>query len=182
MSTPPQKSFFNKTNTTLPNSDKNTSKSKSLQLNFTWTTWEKRLTSHDQVFIPQKRVRRAPFQPLLGARCTYRLSASSMGLSYYIIQCLKTAPLPTKHQGIWDTAPRYPFLPLTHSPWMLLMWGLALPVSSQRHLPCTCCNPIPSHSWCTLHDPVCLLVYSSWLYLPPHQANVLGYPTTHLQT
>lgn len=57
MSTQPLKSFFNKTNTTLPNSDKNTPKSKSLQLNFTWTIWEERLTSHDQVFIPQKRVK-----------------------------------------------------------------------------------------------------------------------------
>ena len=39
-----------------------------------------------------------------------------MGLRYYITQCLKTALLPRKHQGIWDTAPRYPLLPLTHSP------------------------------------------------------------------
>ena len=32
------------------------------------------------------------------------------------LRCLKTALLHRKHQGIWYTAPRYPFLPLMHSP------------------------------------------------------------------
>lgn len=34
--------------------------------------------------------------------------------------------LPRKHQGIWDAAPRYPFLPLIHSTRALLSWALLL--------------------------------------------------------
>lgn len=154
-------------------SNQNTRKSKSLELNF--TIWEKKPTSQDQFLHAERENRRAPFLSLLGAGCTLSLSASSTGLRYYITQCLKTAPLPRKHQGILDTAPRYPFRPNTQPFNATDAEPCSLTVSSLRHLPCTCCNPISTHSWCTLHDCV-------WpFYLPTHQTNVLGrYPITYL--
>lgn len=176
VSTQPQKSFLNKANTAFPNSNQNTRKSKSLQLNLTWTIWEKKPTTTVLLHAPWKRVRvinKAPFLPLLGAGCTLSLFASSMGLRYYITQCWKTYPESTRvsetlHQGIpsslWYTA-------LEH------YWAgpCSCILSSQRHLPCTCSNPLSIHSRCTPYDPVQLF------YLPTHQANVLGgYSTIHL--
>ena len=153
------------------NSNQNTRKSKSLELNFTLFG---RKSQHSRISF-YTLSRRAPFLSLLGARCALPLSASSTGLRYYITQCLKTAPLPRKHQGILDTAPRYPFRPNTQPFNATDAEPCSLTVSTLRHLPCTCCNPFSTHSWCTLHDRV-------WpFYLPTHQTNVLGwYPITHL--
>ena len=119
MSTQPQKSFLNKANTTLPNSNQNTRKSKSFQPNFTWTILEEKPTTQDQLFAPWKRVKESPFLPLLGDGWTLPLSASSMGLRYYTTQSLKTAPLPRKHQGSIPSS-------LTHSLRMLRTLGPAL--------------------------------------------------------
>lgn len=70
---------------------------------------------------------------------------------------------------------QYPLLPDTQPSNATDTGSCSLAVSSQRHLPCTCCNPISIHSWCTPHNPV-------WLfYLHTCQRNALGqYPTTYL--
>lgn len=111
---------------------------------------------------------------LSGPRYTLPLSASSIGLRYYITQSLKTAPLPRKHQGSWDTAPRYPFLPDPQPSNATNTGPCSRAVSSQRHLPCTCCNPISIHLGCTPHNPV-------WLfYLHTCQHKALGQIPPHI--
>jgi hypothetical protein len=124
---------------------------------------------------------KAPFLQVLGTGCALLLLACSMGVRYYIIQCLNTAPLPRKHQGMWDTAPRYSFLPpsLTHSPCMLLAAGSCSLAAPQRHLPCACCNAISIYFWCSPLDPEWLFHssdnYSKRIHIPP-PPNLGGHP------
>lgn len=166
VSTQPQKSFLNKANIILPNWNQNTRKSKA-EVFFNYLGEKADKPGSASCTMKELNNRSAPFLPLLGAGCTLPLSASSMGLRYYITQSLKTAPLPRKHQGSWDTAPRYPFLPDTQ-PSNATDTGPCFPaVSSQRHLPCNCCNPISIHL-CSPNNPVRLF------YLPTCQANVRG--------
>lgn len=61
-----------KVNTPLPNSSQNTRKSKSLQLNFTWTIWEKKPTSVNQLFTPWEPVKESNSSiPATSRCCTY---------------------------------------------------------------------------------------------------------------
>lgn len=171
MSIQPQRSFLNKANTTL------WLKSKYQKIQKPWTKFYylgEKANIPGSVFTCWKRESKSSI-PVIFRCWMYIISASSTGLRYYITQCLKTAPLPRKHQGILDTAPRYPFRPNTQPFNATDAEPCSLTVSSLRHLPCTCCNPISTHSWCTLHDCV-------WpFYLPTHQTNVLGrYPITYL--
>lgn len=95
-----------------------------------------------------------------------------MGLRYYITPCLNTDPLPRKHQDIWDTAPRYPFLPLLYIAlkcnWLLGLVCCSFTKTSALHL-------LQSH----FHS---LLVHSSWpcvALLSTRQTNMLGWYPLH---
>lgn len=146
MSTQIQKSFLNK-NTTLPNSIKIPENSKSLHLNFTWTICEKKPTLLDQLFTPWKRVRvkelrSCPFQVLdvhyLCLPLAWDSDVTSLNVWKLPHYPESTRVSETLHEGI----------PSSFSNTALecyWCWAL-LSVLSQRHLPCTCCNPISIHS------------------------------------
>lgn len=80
---------------------------KSLQLNFTWTTWDKSWCSLSySPYQKELKNEKAPFLPVLKAVCTSLQSACNKGVRYSITQCLILPHYPesTKvsevHQGI----------------------------------------------------------------------------------